>query len=556
MVRALSFVVVVSLVLSATFPAALAASVSANGSAAVATASAGEAPQVNAPDDPEEDVIGWENGYWYNESIDVDQSDGLSEAETEAFVARSMARVEYLREAEFNQTVPVEVISRDEYRNSSGSESTNTTEFDHWNDQVWEALFIVGESTGSSSALGETTGSSVAGYYSPVDDEIKVITDDPDTPTVNNATLVHELVHALQDQRYDLTDAAYRADTQDGELAVDGVVEGEANYIEARYSQRCGDEWSCVKPAESGGSGSGADFNLGVYLTIFNPYSDGPVYVADVVEERGWDGFERRFRNPPNSTEQVIHVTDEEPVPIAFNSTARDGWQTYSSLGENGSDTAGEASIYAMFWYQAREYGADTVNPSGLFETTSEYDAYNYDAAPSAGWGNDRVFPYHNGTGEDAGHGYVWVTEWDTESDATEFRETYVRILDAHDVEETEEGYYEIPDGSFADTFAIEQNGTRVTVVNGPDAAAVSDIRPSLSPTNATTTTREPTETETTAADDTATREPTETEPTTTADPTTSETPTGAETTTTGAGFGFAVAALAVALAGLLARFR
>ena len=29
------------------------------------------------PDDPESDVLGWENGYWHNETIDVDQSDGL-----------------------------------------------------------------------------------------------------------------------------------------------------------------------------------------------------------------------------------------------------------------------------------------------------------------------------------------------------------------------------------------------------------------------------------------------------------------------------------------------
>ena len=45
-------------------------------------------------DDPERDVLGWEDGYWYSESIDVDQSDGLSDEEIDAYVARAMARVE------------------------------------------------------------------------------------------------------------------------------------------------------------------------------------------------------------------------------------------------------------------------------------------------------------------------------------------------------------------------------------------------------------------------------------------------------------------------------
>ncbi|HKL30417.1 MAG TPA: hypothetical protein VJ898_14260, partial [Natrialbaceae archaeon] len=58
-----------------------------------------------APPDPDEDVIGWENGYWYDESIDVDQSDGLSDAELDRFVARTMARVERIRGLEFRENV-------------------------------------------------------------------------------------------------------------------------------------------------------------------------------------------------------------------------------------------------------------------------------------------------------------------------------------------------------------------------------------------------------------------------------------------------------------------
>ena len=524
----------------------------ANGSATTA--------QQEAPPDPDADVIGWEDGYWHNESIDVDQSDGLSDEELDAYVARAMARVEYLRDAEFDSRVPVSVITREEYRNRSagGGSDANRTEYNHWNDQVWEGLFIIGESTGSGDAIGETTGSSVLGFYSPTRDEITIVTDSPDSPTINNATLIHELVHALQDQRYDLTNETYRAPTQDGDLAVDGVVEGEANYIETNYAQRCGAEWECVDTPQASGSGGGGGGgpNLGILLTLLNPYSDGPVYVSEIVEEGGWDAFEKRFQNPPVSSEQVIHRTEETPRPIEFTDEGTNGWSTFPRdnprLGQNGSDTVGEASIYAMFWYQAREYRANTINPNGLFpDTDNPYDMYNYDAEPSSGWANDRLFPYRDGEGDDAEYGYVWVTEWDTETDAQEFHDTYLRMLEAHDVRRTDDGYYVVPDGPFEDAFLVRLDGERVTIVNGPTVDDVRDIRPSL----------DPAETDTAAngegADATATPADSGADD---GDDTGDNAAVGDDTSGTtevgGAGFGFGVAAVAVAIAGLLARRR
>jgi len=432
-------------------------------------------------DDPERDVLGWEDGYWYNESVDVDQSDGLDDEELEAYVGRAMARVEYVRGEEFDSRVPVNVISREEYRNrsSGGSGSGEISDYERWNDQVWEALFVTGESESSGEAIGETRSASVAGFYSPSDDEIKIITDSPESPTINNATLVHELVHALQDQRYDLTDAKYGGDTQDEQLAVDGLVEGDAKYVEQRYADRCGESWECVAtPSSGGGGGGGGSPNLGIFLTIFQPYSDGPVYVHDLVDREGWNAIDERFENPPASSEQIIHRTDEEPVPIDYRDRARNGWETFPEQGEDGSDTVGEASMYVMFWYQARNAGADTIDPRSIGNVENRYDTYNYDAEPSAGWGNDRLYPYQKGTGAEAEYGYVWATEWDTEADAREFQRAYRAILDAHDAEQRAENTYVVPDGQFADAFRVTRSGTRVTIVNGPTVADLDGIRP------------------------------------------------------------------------------
>ena len=452
-----------------------------------ASAPSGGGEAVAAPndgfDDPDSDVLGWEDGYWYNESVSVDQSDGLSDEELRAYVARAMARVEYIRGAEFREPVPVSVLSREEYRNRSGgsSGSGEQSDYQRWNDQVWEALFVTGESQDSGTAISDTRSAAVAGFYAPRDDEIKVITDTPESPTIDNATLVHELVHALQDQQYDLSKPKYGGDTQDEQLAVDGLVEGDANYVERRYAQRCGAAWDCVATPESaggGGGGGGGGPNLGILLTIFQPYSDGPVYISDLVDRGGWATVDEEFETPPASTEQLIHRTDEEPVPIEYRDRARNGWETFPDQGVEGADTVGEASMYVMFWYQARTTGADTIDPRSLSDTEGPYDTYNYDAEPSAGWGNDRLYPYQQDSGSNAEYGYVWVTEWDSEADAREFRRAYRAILDAQDAEQRAENTYVITDGEFEDAFRVTRSGTRVTIVNGPTADDLGDIRP------------------------------------------------------------------------------
>ena len=428
--------------------------------------------------DPDEDVVGWEGGYWHDDEVDIDQSDGLSDEELDAYVARAMARVEYLRESEFDSEVPVEVLPREEFKRQRNESATGNTSFDAWNDQVWEALFVIGEEREANEALQSATGETTAGFYATSDDRIRIITDSPDSPTIDNATLVHELVHALQDQDGDLGERISTTETQDAGLATDGVVEGEANYIEQRYTSRCGVEWECVETPSSGG-GPGQPPNLGILLTLLQPYSDGPVYIDWLIERGGWDAVEAAFESPPQSTEQIIHLTDEEPVPIEYTDRARNGWETFPNQGEGGSDTVGEASMYVMFWYQARTAGARTVSPQSVVQTANQYDIYNYDAEPSAGWGNDRVFPYERGSGEEAQYGYVWVTEWDTEEDADEFVEAYGEILVAQGVAEFDgEGQYVVPSGEFADAFRIDRQGTRVTIVNAPTAEDLSDVRP------------------------------------------------------------------------------
>jgi hypothetical protein len=427
-------------------------------------------PTPGVPDiatDPN-DVIGWENGYWYNASLDIDQRDGLSPDELDAVVARSMARVEIVRGLEFKEPVTVEVITREQYQQEVANESV----FGEWtpaeaqNEQVWEALFIVGEDADVREEFAALSGSNVLGYYDWTEKKLVLVSPDPNRLVVDPNTLAHELVHALQDQYFDLAATAANATVQDTQLARNGLIEGEANYVGTRYMRHCATDWECLDQARTNG-GSG-EVNVGLLLVIFQPYSDGPVYVENLVEWRGWAAVNDAHRDLPQSSETIIHLRREAPDSVYVPDRAQGDWSRIDA----GGDVLGEASIYSMFWAQAATNGAETVDTRTFFDVDSDYDTYHYVAPASAGWGGDRLYAYQNG-GE---YGYVWKTTWDTPEDATEFRQAYLEILKAQGAENVASGTYVVTEGPYADAFRVVQSGQSVVVVNGPSVESLNAI--------------------------------------------------------------------------------
>ena len=430
------------------------------------------------PADPDNDTVGYWDGYWYDDDINVTQADGLTDDELEEWTARSMARVEYIRGLPFEDEVDLDILTREEYVEEflEDPEREQTEEYWDWNSMVWRAMFVVGDDADLEEEFDTVRGEAVGGLYDPEDERIVLISDDPDDLVVDNSTLMHEYLHALQDQHYNLTQEYLQPPTQDQQLARNGLIEGDAVYLEEVYAEYCETEWDCVEVPddEEEEPEEPAEFNLGLWVTIFQPYSDGPQYVAEILETEGQEGLDERFDDPPATSSEIIHpkLEGELPEPMEFEDTAQNGWSTFDE-GEDGADRLGEASIYAMFWYQTIEHDIGIIDLDAFFQPDGEYQTYNYVSPVSDGWTNDVIVPYER----DGELGYVWQTQWETEEDAELFKAAHEAVLQGHGATEAGPNTWINSDDSFPGAYHLDRDGTTVTVIHGPEVATIEDLR-------------------------------------------------------------------------------
>ncbi len=410
------------------------------------------------PDDPPGQVA----GYAADDRLGIDGTEPLTEAELEAVTYRAMARIELLRGLEFEEDVEVEVIDREEYREEGGIGEDAGTAFD---EELWRGTFVVDGETGVATAVEELYGGAVRGYYA--DGRIVLVSDDPGAPRVDRDTLVHELVHALQDQQFGLERSGERLDERRAEL---GLIEGEAEYLPALYAERCESEWECLAtPPGAIGEPSAERFNVGLFLSIYAPYSEGPAFVAGLREEGGWEAVDAAYDDPPASTSQLIHperYPDDRPVEPAIADRSSAEWEPFTDReGDRRLDTVGEATIFASLW-------ANGVVDRSLLDGGDDRSPYNYSHPATAGWAGDAFSVY--GDGDEVGH--VWKLEWRSASDAESFERAYRDLLDENGASERG-GVHRIPDGEpFAGAYHVDREGTTVTVVGGPTVESLAEI--------------------------------------------------------------------------------
>lgn len=274
----------------------------------------------------------------------------------------------------------------------------------------------------------------------------------------NKTVIAHELTHALADQNYDL-DAMQKAvkNDDDRDLALSALIEGEATLamFGANIEDWRGEEitkvpasrleflFNLMKPFIPMSSGAGLrEAPVILSETMIFPYFNGMVFCARLTNDGGWQAVDKAYRQPPLSTEQIIH-------PEKYR--ARPDRPTAVDLGvlEPGGD-----------W---KELGRNVVGEMQLAVLVRRYGG----KAAAAGWDGDRYAVFEAPKDR---LGLVWFSTWDTLDDAREFATAYARFQTTKLGDGTAQPE-NIPDSlrrPLNETvFAIERRGQDVVVVEG-----------------------------------------------------------------------------------------
>lgn len=234
-------------------------------------------------------------------------------------------------------------------------------------------------------------------------------------PLLEQIVYVHEFIHALQDQHFDLQrlDEQTR-DHPDQAQAVLALVEGDATLVMNLYTQEIAQAnplGTTLRLLAQGFSTNTLFMPPGlpdiISRELLSSYTDGAAFVSAIYAQGGWEAVNAAFQpeNWPQSTEQILHpakyLDGEGPLPVELaDFTPGPEWDAVWD------------TTFGQFYL--REYLRTQLTSSAA-------------ARAAAGWGGDRYRIYQQ---RDTG-ALAWVMRiaWDTPDDAAEFSDAYTDFL-------------------------------------------------------------------------------------------------------------------------------
>lgn len=324
----------------------------------------------------------------------------------QAVRTRTMHTAASLRELQWTTEVGMSELSGWEYgtRSSEMAELLGGDELRALS-KLAAAGGVLPEGTDLATLAASFTAVSAGATYSPLDKQVLLVDKFKD-----DSLLVHEFVHALQDQHFDLLKLlVVRPFNFDRTEAVFAVIEGDAMNVQRRaeegdkYGRKALDEIARQENERFSGyrKEAGALFPPLMTESFIFRYREGTRFVEAVRRSRGERGVDELFRRPPASSEQILHpekyLANEAPRDVRVDEdgfTAK-GWRLVTST------AFGEIGVRGL-----------------LMAGVAEKDA----ARAAAGWGGDRAYLFERAGGTPL---FVWKTVWDKPLDADEFFRAY-----------------------------------------------------------------------------------------------------------------------------------
>lgn len=226
------------------------------------------------------------------------------------------ATVESMREMTFDEVPTPQFVTQEEVAEQIVEDLDEYTEEEAELDRrLLAALGAVAEDADLREMLLETLAEQVAGRYEQDTGELVVVAEAGEEPLgpTDRVTLVHELGHALVDQRIGLPDLGVEIEEgrEDSSTAAQAVVEGDATLLMLQYAQQhlTVDEQRRMaeEQRELAGQMQALDA-LPHYVrrTLMFPYEEGTVFAAQVHQQRGWQGLDEALRDPPETTLEIL----------------------------------------------------------------------------------------------------------------------------------------------------------------------------------------------------------------------------------------------------------
>jgi hypothetical protein len=230
--------------------------------------------------------------------------------------AELMAQAEELRGLQAQSEIAFQYLTRDELR--TRLEEKTAREMDTRKmaaiDQMLKLLGLIPKDADLLQLLFQLQGSQLLGFYDPASDLFYLVDDtqnEPMTP-LDQASFVHEYIHALQDQYYDLSrlTAEDAGLNEDQKGALRSLGEGDATLAMVLWASAIlsADQLEQIT-AEARELDPEVLATAPPYLqnALTFPYQYGTRFVRHIVSAGGWAALDAIWRDPPASTEQILH---------------------------------------------------------------------------------------------------------------------------------------------------------------------------------------------------------------------------------------------------------
>ena len=253
----------------------------------------------------------------------------------------------------------------------------------------------------------------VVGLFDPKTGKLYVVAETQELEPLQAVIYAHEYTHALQQGQFDpqTLDESLEEDSE-ARAALSALVEGDATLLQVIYIQRHLSSRELRRLTEQAAPAGEDDAPFYLRESLIFPYREGLDFVLSLYQAGQWQAVDRAYETPPKSTEQIMHpekyLSSEEPLEVhlpSLQDSLGSGWE------EKRAGSMGEFDLKLFLQLHLPASEAATA---------------------AAGWGGDR-FTFWKGPGGE--RLLVLLSQWDTEADAQEFFDAYLRSLQRRGVE-------------------------------------------------------------------------------------------------------------------------